>query len=333
MSMLGPRGVESGHQEYYLEGGNLAMLVCGCVVLLMTLPMIFLNERKMARIYMVLSRAKAECIPLVPINMTRKHQTNFKLVHCVGRNNTDAPVEDVDFGVAVEQAIRVVRRVEMLQWVEIKREEQSSEGNKTWYEYAQQWSTKVIDHHVFDQQKGHENPRVMACQNDTFSCEKAYLGLYSLNLSQIARLTNTRDFRPNDEQKDEILGKTDGWLHDLGFERLTYKTQYFETKPVDDLARDLAPGIGTTRISWLYVPCGTMTVMAQQMQKENDKTHQSEFTFRKWNPSHVDATWGSDNSNSLDPCCPMVFFIWYFIEVLCFPLIFNETIDHCACGK
>lgn len=50
-----------------IEGGNLAMLLCGCIVLLMTLPMIFLNERKMARIYNVLARGKEECIPLVPI--------------------------------------------------------------------------------------------------------------------------------------------------------------------------------------------------------------------------------------------------------------------------
>lgn len=41
-----------------LRGGNLAMLICGSVVLLISLPIIFMNERKMARIYYVLSRGK-----------------------------------------------------------------------------------------------------------------------------------------------------------------------------------------------------------------------------------------------------------------------------------
>lgn len=112
----------------------------------------------------------------------------------------------------------------MLQWVELKREEQISDGNKVWYEYTQQWSTKLIDHRDFDQQTGHENPRTMPCQNDTFSCSQAYLGAYALNLSQIARLTKTRDFRPDDDQKDTIVNQTRDWLQDLGFEELTYKT-------------------------------------------------------------------------------------------------------------
>ena len=93
----------------------------------------------------------------------------------------------------------------MLQWVEIKRQEQISDGNKIWYEYTKQWSTKLIDHHDFDQQKGHENPKYFACSNDTFSCNKAFLGQYSLNLSQIARLNKLRDFRPDDDQKDQII--------------------------------------------------------------------------------------------------------------------------------
>lgn len=68
------------------------------------------------------------------------------------------------------------------------------------------------------------------------------------------------------------------------------------------------------------------------MQKEDDK-NMSEFTFRKWNPNHEDALWESDNSADLEPCCSVFLFIWYFIEIAFFRLEFNETIDHCVCGK
>jgi hypothetical protein len=142
-----------------------------------------------------------------------------------------------------------------------------------------------------------------------------------------------RDFRPDDDQKDSIVNQTRDWLNDVGFEELAYKTQYFETRPIRELSRELAPGIGTTRVSWIYVPCGPMTVMAQQMQKGNDKHHRGEYTFRKWNPNHEDALWESDNSAELGPCCPGFLFIWYFIEILFFKLNFNETIDHCVGGN
>jgi len=45
----------------------------------------------------------------------------------------------------------------------------------------------------------------MACKEEKFECEKAYLGQFTLNKSQIARLDKFIDFRPNDEQKDEII--------------------------------------------------------------------------------------------------------------------------------
>ena len=78
-------------------------------------------------------------------------ENNYKLLHCVGKSNTDKPIRDERFNVSFDQTIRIVRRVEMLQWVEIMREEISSEGNKTWYEYRQEWKPYVVDHRVFDQ--------------------------------------------------------------------------------------------------------------------------------------------------------------------------------------
>jgi hypothetical protein len=70
----------------------------------------------------------------------------------------------------------------MLQWVEIKRTADDRQ-NIHWFEYRQEWRTQLIDHRNFDQQKGHENPRMMACQNETFGCNEAYLGYYTLNMS------------------------------------------------------------------------------------------------------------------------------------------------------
>lgn len=130
--------------------GNLSMLICGIIILCFAIPMIWLNERKLARIYYVLNRAKAEVVDKQDV-AAPTWQNNFKLVHCTGKSKTEVPVRDERFNINFNQSIRLVRRVEMLQWVEIKREEQTSQGYNTWYEYRQEWRTAVIDHHLFDQ--------------------------------------------------------------------------------------------------------------------------------------------------------------------------------------
>jgi hypothetical protein len=147
-------------------------------------------------------------------------------------------------------------------------------------------------------------------------------------------LTNQKDFRPTDEQRDEIVNATSKYFEDSGFQELRYKTQYFETRPLNNGPINLYPGIGITRISWTYVPCSKMTVMAQQMEIENDEG-KNEFTFRKWNPNpeRERVMWGSDNGNSMEPVCPVFFIFGYLSEILCFRLVFNETIDHCGCGE
>ena len=111
----------------------------------------------------------------------------------------------------------------------------------------------------------------MPCEGESFNCNNAYLGQFSLNASQVARMKKVRDYRPTDEERDEILQKTPGWLREQGFMPLTYKTQYFETRPLSDGSATIesgsehAPGIGTVRISWVYTPCQNFTVTAQQM--------------------------------------------------------------------
>ena len=89
------------------------MIISGILVLLVAMPMICLNERRLAKIWNVLSRAQYEVIPKSNINKASM-DNNYKLVHCQGKSNTDQPIKDERFNVSFHQAIRLVRRVEML---------------------------------------------------------------------------------------------------------------------------------------------------------------------------------------------------------------------------
>ena len=95
----GGEGAETGE---LLRTGNLTQLICGSFLLLWMLPAIFMNERRMARIVYVLDRGSKECLANVPISIRQKHNTNYKLVHCIGKNNTEEPVKDEQFAVTLD---------------------------------------------------------------------------------------------------------------------------------------------------------------------------------------------------------------------------------------
>lgn len=54
------------------SAGDLSMFICGVTVILICLPCILMNERKMARVQYVLDRGSRECLANVPINIAQK---------------------------------------------------------------------------------------------------------------------------------------------------------------------------------------------------------------------------------------------------------------------
>lgn len=73
--------------------------------------------------------------------------------------------------------------------------------------------------------------------------------------------------------------------------------------------------IGDLRITFLRVPCGPTTIMAQQMQ---DEKH---FTFRKWNPQKLDVPLNEDNDQEFETVC-------MFCDCCC-----CECVDKCFQGS
>lgn len=306
-------------------------------MLVLFFPTTILNERKRAIIYHVLEQAEEQVNEHVDPKQATS-VTNYQLIHCSGTVSTTRPVADELFSMSKKHSLRLTRRVEMLQWVEKRRETVIGDSRSVQYFYEREWKDKIVNHNDFDQQSGHENPRHMPCQSESFNVDTAFLGAFELNPTQIARLKKNRDYRPTEDERDEIIERSRDFLLDMGFTELQYKTQYFETKvhvdPSGNRPRGepiLAPGIGTVRISWQYMPCGLITVTAQQMDKENMGDH-DELTFRKWNPSKIDTTMGSDNSSSTDPMCPLICIGWYIVERICFQRVFDDCIDYCCWG-
>jgi hypothetical protein len=94
----------------------------------------------------------------------------------------------------------------------------------------------------------------------------------------------------------------------------------------------LGPGnevVGDMRIRYTFVPCGPVTVLAQQM--DSPSKHVQPFTFRQWNPENTHSMMGEDNGSSTDTCCPTACICCYCVE-LCFKTVFQEVVNEIHTG-
>ena len=84
--------------------------------------------------------------------------------------------------------------------------------------------------------------------------------------------------------------------------------------------------VGQMRVSFENDKCGTTTVIAQQMQ-DNDEV----FTFRKWNPDKTEVPYGESTDAEGDATCtnPCCCYICLCVNCL-FNTLFEETVDYAA---
>jgi hypothetical protein len=125
------------------------MLYVGLFLITLFFPTIIFNELRKARLYYVFWKMREEANALDPKRVSSSG--NYQLVHCNGKSRTNMPISDDRFGMNIANSIRMTRRVEMLQWVEFRREVQADGGRNIWFEYRKEWQSKLVDHRLFDQ--------------------------------------------------------------------------------------------------------------------------------------------------------------------------------------
>jgi hypothetical protein len=179
-----------------------------------------------------------------------------QLVHLTGETKTSGMLEDPEFGIGVA-AIKLIREVEMYQWVEVeKSEEKTSVGGTTetttTYTYQKEWKDSPVDSSRFKVTSGYENPREMKYRSSTLTAEGVTMGAFDLPgflVSQIGGATPL-SVESLDKAAEDI--RTGGRLHEGG---------------VYLCANPNTPAVGDMRVSFLSVPTGPISVVAQQAGK------------------------------------------------------------------
>src|SRR5690606_38320149 len=120
-----------------------------------------------------------------------------QLIHVTGPVTTGQPVSDGQFAVTAE-GVRLVRSVEMHQWIETSRTETQqnlggSETRMTTYSYALDWSDRHHDSSRFQEAADHQNP-AMIFEGRSFSVDGAELGAFSLGRNVLDRIGGAQPF-------------------------------------------------------------------------------------------------------------------------------------------
>ena len=179
-----------------------------------------------------------------------------QLIHVTGPVATGQPVSDDQFAVTTE-GVRLVRSVEMHQWIETARTETQrnlggSETRVTTYSYALDWSDRHHDSSRFQEAADHQNP-AMIFEGRSFSVEGAELGAFSLGRNVLDRIGGARPF-PIPAAHGEALHDALGSNADVN---VVDGAIYLGANPA-------APQVGDYRIRYERVPLGTISVIGQQ---------------------------------------------------------------------
>lgn len=180
-----------------------------------------------------------------------------QLIHVTGPITADQLVLDDQFPVTAE-GVRLVRSVEMFQWIETSKTEtqQNLGGSETrviTYSYGLDWSDRHHDSSQFEDAGDHHQNPAMVYERRRFSLDSAELGAFSLGGNVLDRVGGAQPFPIPAEQIETLRDA----LGDDSNVRVVDGAIYLSP----NLTR---PQVGDYRIRYELVPLGTISVIGQQ---------------------------------------------------------------------
>ncbi|CAD8069285.1 unnamed protein product [Paramecium primaurelia] len=155
-------------------GSPIAAIFFGGLFIVGAFCMLWYNERRQAITEYRINQAYKECTSVNSAEINPN--TNNKLIHTNGQSHTNSLIIDDIFGLKLSDCVKLIRTVEMFQWVRRSRQE----NNRTTYYYEQIWSStfhaEVGDGYFNDQSKW-----IVQAQDQIN--ENVYVGAYLLTKS------------------------------------------------------------------------------------------------------------------------------------------------------
>jgi hypothetical protein len=274
---------------------SIKSVLFGGILFLVSFPLLFWNEGRAVRTARSLTEGLGAVVPVASDTVNPANEG--KLVHISGAVKTETPV--VDDQLAIESdAVKLIRNVDMFQWVEHKKSESRSKiggGSETvtTYSYAKEWAKGRVDSSAFKHPEDHENPQAASFESKTFVADPVKAGAFTMSAEQIGKLNNATDLAV----EASALGKLpDDWK-----DKLQVKDGKFYTG-----ADPATPALGDARVSFQTVKPAAVSLVGVQTKESfapfqakagdqillvQEGTHTAPEMFQKAQDDNAFLTW------------------------------------------
>ncbi len=221
-------------------------MVVGVMLFIVSFILLWWNEGNSVRLMQQEDFIKKNAI--VVSSQTVNRSNDFKLIATNGKVQTNEIL--FDGIISMKKALKLVRTVEMYQWVEEKHTHKKdnvggSTTTTTTYTYKKKWDSKEHSSSGFEK-RGYDNP-AFPLKSKTVSARQATMGGFEIFENQTSRIQNYRDvetLRPLNGYK--IIGN-----------------YYYKGKSLS------MPEIGDIRISYKFVPSGSSVSIVGMQNEDN----------------------------------------------------------------
>jgi hypothetical protein len=233
-------------------GESIKSVGFGILLFIAAFPVLFMNEGCAVKIAKGLEEGAGKVISLKEAKVDSAN--NGKLVHLTGEAKTADTITDPVLGIS-ENAIRIIRKVQMYQWKEestSKTEKKLGGGTETVteYRYVKDWSESIINSNSF-KRSGYNNPAVMEIPSETFNAQNVTVGDFSLPKSLIDQITQGEPVQLTQEKLAALPGNLQGRA------KLSGNEIYVGNESSN-------PQIGDLKISATVVKAQNVSIVAQQ---------------------------------------------------------------------
>jgi hypothetical protein len=245
---------ETSSQNVFERLGNsFKNIIVGIVLFIVSFPVLWLNEgRAVDRARTLAQGADA----VVAVTADEVNQDNEgSLVHVSGLATTLETLSDPDFNISAA-AIKLIRRVEMFQWVEdteetTKKKVGGGTETKTTYRYSKAWMPHVVDSSEFAHPQEHGNPGAMVYEPELQTATLVTLGAFRLPPGSVGRISGEKALPATDEALAKLPAEARGKMQRTG------ASIYYGSDPGTATVGDL-------KISFSTVPPGVVSLVAKQ---------------------------------------------------------------------
>lgn len=232
-------------------GGAIKGVLFGLVMIVVSFPVLFLNEGRAVKTRKTLDEGSKSVIAVSAETVDAKN--DGKLVYLTGDAVVEGFLTDPEFNISSE-AVSLRRKVEMYQWkeneqTETKKKLGGGEETVTTYSYEKVWSDRPIDSSGFHKKQEHANPKP-ALDGKSWTADPVTLGAFTLSTGLVGQIDNYTEVPTSDavEEREQLAGK-----------KLHKEAAYFYLGE-----SPAAPAIGDLRVSHEAAMPGAVSVIAKQ---------------------------------------------------------------------